>query len=128
MKKSVMAALALLSIALISCFPPNIAAEKPYYSQYKLAISLLNQLQKQHPKESVFYSSHSVYQTLLMAYVGAGGETKKEIERALHLTEDESDIENMHKFQAERSNRFQNQSIEFASANKFYVSSCMKIR
>lgn len=132
MKKSVISVLALISVILISCFQPNVEAEKlaekSYYSQYKLAISLLNQLQKQSPKESIFYSPHSVHQTLLMAYFAAGGETKSELEHILNWAEHGFDIENFYELQTERSHRFQNQSIEFSSINKFYVSTCMRIR
>lgn len=134
MKKSVTTVLALFSIVLISYFQPNIAAEKhvenPYYAQHKLAISLLNQLQKQHPKESIFYSPHSVYQTLLMAYFAAGGETESELKKVLGFksTESKADIENLYKLKTAQTHRFENESIEFTSANRIYVSTEMKIR
>lgn len=51
-----------------------------------------------------------------MAYFGAGGETEKELRQILLLDGAESskaDVEYAYKLKNERSNRFQDQSIEF---------------
>lgn len=101
---------------------------KPYYSRLKFSISLLDQLQKDDPNENIFYSPHSVYSTLSLAYLGAAGETEKELGKLLGL-ESKADVVDAYKLKKEQSNRFQNQSIiEFISADKLYVSKTMKMR
>lgn len=113
----------------------NIVVDKPaaesYYPELKFAISLLNLLQKNEPNESIFYSPHSVYTTLLMAYFGAGGETEKELIQILLLDEAESnkaDVEYALKLRNERSNQLQNQSIELVSVEKLYILEGVRFR
>lgn len=106
-------------------------AAKPCCSQLKFAITLLNLLQKDKPNESIFYSPHSVYTTLLMAYFGSGGETEEELRQLLLLDGAESskaDVENAYILKNEQSNRFQNQSIEFISVEKLYILKGMQFR
>lgn len=91
---------------------------------------MLDHLQKLDPNENIFYSPHSVYSTLLLAHLGAAGETKNELKKllGLDLVESKVDVDNAYEFEKERSNRFKNQStIEFISVNKFYVSNTMKM-
>lgn len=140
MKKFVIKVVSILLVVslLENCnqiFPPNVTAEKraetPFCSQPSFAISLLNQLQRWNgPKENIVYSPHSVYWTLIIAYFGAGGETEKELKRALCLdwAINKSDIENVYKLKRQRSNRFQQRSIEFTSVEKVYVSTHCTIR
>lgn len=103
---------------------------KPHYPQLKLAISLLHQLQRDKPKENIFYSPHSVYSTLLLAYFGAAGETEQELKHLLGLdwAKNKADVQNAYKTKKERSNRFQNQSIEFTSVDKLFVSNTIAMR
>lgn len=117
---------------------PNVAAvtaekrtDKPYYSQLKFAISLLDSLQKNEPNKNIFYSPHSVYHALLLAYSGAAGETEKELKHILGLdwAETKADVEYLYKLERNvRANRFQNPSIEFNSVDKLYVSKDIKIK
>lgn len=113
----------------------NVAADdkptaKPYYSELKFAISLLALLQKNEPNENIFCSPHSVYKTLLMAYFGAGGETEIELKQLLLSTEtSKADAKYAYKLKtAQQFNRFQNQSIEFISVEKFYVLTGVRVR
>lgn len=113
----------------------NIVVDKPAaesnYPELKFAISLLNLLQKNEPNESIFYSPHSVYTTLLMAYFGAGGETEIELKKLLLLSADTSkaDTEYAYTWKKEQQfNRFQNQSIEYTSVEKFYVQTGIQVR
>lgn len=144
MKKSVIIVLAVvLPVLLAHLFAyyktkqqqPNIIvdkpAAKPYYPELKFAISLLNHLQKNEPHQSIFYSPHSVYTTLLMAYFGAGGETERELKQLLLLSAETSkaDAEYGYKWKKEQQfNRFENQSIEFTSVEKLYVRTGVRVR
>lgn len=104
---------------------------KPYYTKMKFAISLLRALQKDESKKNIFYSPHSVYRSLLLAYYIAGGETEKELKNVLGLDwiENKGDVEYVCNLERTiQSNRFQNQSNELNSADKFYVSDSIKIR
>lgn len=112
----------------------NVTADKPtakpYYPELKFAISLLALLQKNEPNENIFYSPHSVYKTLLMAYFGAGGETEIELKQLLLSTEtSKADAKYAYKLKKEQQfNRFQNQSIEFTSVEKLYVLTGVRVR
>lgn len=108
----------------------NKPTAKPYYPELKFAISLLALLQKNEPNENIFYSPHSVYTTLLMAYFGAGGETDIELKQLLLSTEtSKADAEYAYKLKKEQQfNRFQNQSIEFTSVEKLYVRTGVRVR
>lgn len=106
---------------------------EPYYPKLKFAISLLDLLQKDQPNESIFYSPHSVYQSLLLVYFGAGGETEKELENVLGVLDwaaDKSAVERAYSLEKDLQahQQFQNQSIEFVSVDKLYVSDRIKIR
>lgn len=113
---------------------PNIIvdkpAAKPYYPEFKFAISLLDRLQKNKPKESIFCAPHSVYTTLLMAYFGAGGETEIELKRLLLSAESsKADAEYVYKWKKEQQhNRYQNQSFEFISVEKLYFQAGVRVR
>lgn len=127
----VLAVLVVFSFAYYRNIPAKNRVDKPYYPRLKFSISLLNQLQKDNPNENIFYSPHSVYSTLLLAYLGAAGETEKELKKllGLDLIESKAYVENVYKLKKEQSNRFQNQFIiEFISVDKFYVSKTLKMR
>lgn len=112
----------------------NVTADKPtakpYYPELKFAISLLVLLQKNESNGNIFYSPHSVYKTLLMAYFGAGGETEIELKQLLLSTEtSKADAKYAFKLKKEQQfNRFQNQSIEFTSVEKLYVLTGVRVR
>ncbi|XP_055307357.1 serine protease inhibitor 88Ea-like, partial [Sitodiplosis mosellana] len=81
--------------------------EKPYYPRLTFAISILKQLQNDKPNESVFYSPHSLYEALLLTFFTVSDETEKQLKKNV---------------------RFQNETIEFSSVNKLYVTTELKIR
>lgn len=93
-------------------------------------LNLLALLQKNKANENIFYSPHSVYKTLLMAYFGAGGETEIELKQLLLSTEtSKSDAKYAYKLKKEQQfNRFQNQSIEFTSVEELYVLAGVRVR
>lgn len=67
----VLAVLVVFLFAYDRIIPAENRDDKPYYPRLKFSISLLDQLQKDNPNENIFYSPHSVYSTLLLAYLGA---------------------------------------------------------
>lgn len=105
---------------------------KPHYPKLEFAISVLNLLQKNEPNVNIFYSPHSVYQALLLTYFGAAGKTKKDLEKVLGLmdwVESKAEVEYRYKFENELGiEQSHNESIEFISVNKLYVSNRIIIR
>lgn len=102
------------------------------YPKLRFAISLLNSLQKDEPNENIFYSPQSVYQALLLLYLGAAGETKKELEILLGLlywANNETDVESAYKSEKDiRANSIENQLCEMISVSKLYFSDKVSIR
>lgn len=102
------------------------------YPKLRFTISMLNSLQKDDPNENIFYSPQSVYQALLLTYLGAAGETKKELEILLGLlywANDETDVEIAYKAENDvRTNSLENQLCELISVNKLYFSDRISIR
>lgn len=124
MNKILIRALALVSIMWNICLPSVTSAEepieKPCYPQLKFAMSLLKHMQNAEPQESLFFSPHSVYQTLRMAYFAAGGETERELKKVLGFksADSKADIENQYKLKTAQTHRFENKSVDFTSVNK----------
>lgn len=102
------------------------------YPKLRFTISLLNSLQKNDPHGNIFYSPQSVYQALLSTYLGAAGETKKELESLLGLlywANDETDVENAYKAEKDvRANSIENKFCELFSVDKLYFSDRVSIR
>lgn len=81
-------------------------------------------MQKTSPETNHIFSPHSTYRALLLAYFGADGDTKKSLERALHLNwaTDKSDVSNAHKSEMKaRTERNFGQNMKFSSADKVFV-------
>lgn len=104
--------------------------EKPYYPRLTFSIFMLKQLQNEKPNESVLYSPHSLYETLLLSYFAASGETEKQLKNLLGLNwiANKSDVEYTFKSKNEHFNRLENGTIEFSSVNKLFVTTELKIR
>lgn len=106
-------------------------SDQLYYSKLKLAISILNALNEEKPNENIYYSPSSVFRVLLLSYFGAAGETEKELKHVLGLdwAKNKQDVENWYKLETDlREKRYQNQSFEYFSAEKFYITDHTKIR
>lgn len=104
----------------------------PHYPKLEFAISVLNLLQKNAPNDNIFYSPHSVYQALLLTYHVATGKTKKDLEKVLGLmdwVESKAEVEYRYKFENDpQIEQSQNESVEFISGNRLYVSNRISIR
>lgn len=106
-------------------------SDQLYYSKLKLAISILNGLNEEKPNENIFYSPFSVFRVLLQGYFGAAGETENELKHVLGLdwAKNKKDVEHWYKLEKDLlGNRYQNQSFEYFSAQKFYITDHIEIR
>lgn len=94
-----------------------------YSGQPQFAVSLLNTLQKATPEKNHFFSPHSTYHALLLAYFGAEGQTLETLERALFLKYGKlSAIENYKEFKKLREDWCTfDRRIEFSTIDKVYV-------
>lgn len=132
----VIAALAaLLPIVWSQCLTRNdsapLTADKLYYGQRKFSVSLLNALQKARPNESLFFSPHSTYRALLLAYFGANGDTEKSLKNTLQLdwAKSKADVRQTYEMERQaRVNRAEHQTVEFNSVDKLYFSKQVELK
>lgn len=137
MNKSIvlMAMIALVPLAWSQCLSRNdttpLTADKLYYGQRKFSVALLDALQKARPNESLFFSPHSTYRALLLAYFGANGSTEESLKSALRLDWANTKADVSHAYELEkkaRFNRIQHQTVEFNSVDRLYVSKQVELR
>lgn len=129
------ALVALLPLIWCQCLTRNdsarLYADKLYYGQRKFSVKLLDALQKARPNESLFFSPHSTYRALLLAYFGARGETEKSLQKTLQLDWANSKADVSHAYELEkqaRTIRAQHQDIEFNSVDKLYFSKQVELK
>lgn len=127
--------LALLPLAWSQCFPRNestqLTADKLYYGQRKFSVALLDALQKARPNDSLFFSPHSTYRALLLAYFGANGNTEASLKNTLRLDWAKSKADVSHAYEVEkiaRLRRVQHQTVEFNSVDRLYFSKQVEVR
>lgn len=126
---------ALLPIVSCQCLNENDSiiqsADKLYYGQRKFSVNLLNALQKSRQNESVFFSPHSTYRGLLLAYFGAKGKTEKLLKSTLQLdwSKSKTDVRFAYEFERRaRIKRIKRQSVEFNSIDKIYFSKQVSVK
>lgn len=137
MNKSIVIAAfaALLPLIWCQCLTRNdtvkLSADKLYYGQRKFSVNLLDALQKARPNESLFFSPHSTYRALLLAYFGAKGETEKSLKNTLQLDWAKSKADVSHAYELERharAKRVQHQTVEFNSVDKLFFSKKVEVK
>lgn len=109
----------------------RLTADKLYYGQRKFSVNLLDALQKTRKNESLFFSPHSTYRVLLLAYFGASGETEKSLQNTLHLNWAKSKADVSHAYEVEkiaRAHRAHYQTVEFDSVDKLYFSKTVEVK
>lgn len=113
-------------VAVVVAFPSN--DENPSYrlfaGQQRFSAALLNSFRKANPTRSFFFSPHSAYKALLLAYFGAEGETKMNLERGLFLSwaDDRSTVAEAYKSESlARAERMHSEGTQFNSVDKLYV-------
>lgn len=96
-----------------------------YKGQRQFAISLLNAIKKIAPEDNHFFSPHSTYHALLLAYFGAEGDTMKSLEKALGLDRlfGKSDVVRAYKNlkNLKKDWHTSERSIQFNTVDKVYV-------
>lgn len=125
----------LLPLIYCQCLTRNdtarLSADKLYYGQRKFSVSLLDALQKARPNESLFFSPHSTYRALLLAYFGAKGATENSLKKTLQLDWAKTKADVSHAYELEkraRLNRVQHQTVEFNSVDKLYFSNQVEVK
>lgn len=133
---SVLLAIGLLPAPITpQCFDSLDTVKSPtdllYLGQRNFTVSLLKSLQEATPNESLFFSPHSTYHALLLAYFGARGETEESLKDLLKLdwAASKADVsEAYHLEQKLRTKRAENQSVEFHTVDKIFVSKETELR
>lgn len=137
MKKMIVIVALAAMLPLISCQcltrndTAKLSADKLYYGQRIFSVSMLDALQKARPNESLFFSPHSTYRALLLAYFGAKGETEQSLKSTLQLDWAKSKADVSHAYELEkkaRLNRAQHQTVEFNSVDKLYFSKQVELK
>ncbi|KAL0281645.1 UNVERIFIED_CONTAM: hypothetical protein PYX00_002570 [Menopon gallinae] len=104
-----------------------------YKGQQRFSIGVLKVLNEFQSDRNIFFSPHSMYQSLLLAYIAASNETERAIQKALHLPETQSKLTTIQNYGLEKyfqSMREVNGSsdYEFKTCNKIYLSPEIKPR
>lgn len=109
----------------------TLSADKLYYGQRKFSVNLLDALQKARPNESLFFSPHSTYRALLLAYFGAKGMTEQSLKQTLQLDWAKSKADVSHAYELEKQARLaraKHQTVEFNSVDKLYFSKQVEVK
>lgn len=121
--------LAIIFIVITSVFLEDVPIQRNddsrlYRGQSHFVVAMMKSLKKIYPRKNLFFSPHSIYRTLLRAYIGSGGEIKDSLKEVLFLDwiQHENDIDNAYKAEKiARAKRFTGEKIHFNSSDKFYV-------
>lgn len=108
-----------------------LSADQLYHGQRRFSVNLLNALQKMQQNETIFFSPHSTYRGLLLAYFGARNETEKSLKNTLQLNWANSKADVRYAYELERRarvKRTRHQTIEFNSVDKLYFSTQVELK
>lgn len=95
-----------------------------YRGQTQFALSIMCSLRRIHAGKNLFFSPHSIYRTLLRAYISANDEIKASLKDVLFLdwAKHETDVIDAYKTEKiARAARHLGEHIHFNSVDKFYV-------
>lgn len=117
------------------CVTDSTLASEPsdnlYLGQQKFTLNLLNALQEATPNESIFFSPHSTYHALLLAYFGAENKTQQSLQSALFLdwAKTKEDVTRAYIFDHQRRlANAENQTVDFKSVDKIFVAEQHKVK
>lgn len=94
-----------------------------YRGQIKFTASLLNALWKNEPENDEFFSPHSTYRALFLAFMGSKGLTEKSLKHDMFLdwAKNKANVIKAYKKEASaRAARFLYKQIQFNSVDKLY--------
>lgn len=107
----------------------QITADKLYHGQGKFCVSLFHAIGKLRPNETVFFAPDSIYRALTLNYFIAAYEERDQLKKILQLdwikNKDASRVYEFKKLA--RANFGENQTVEFKSVEKLYVSKRVEI-
>lgn len=102
-----------------------------YLGQQKFTIDLLQALQDATPNESIFFSPHSTYHALLLAYFGAKNNTEATLKKSLNLDWAEAKEDVSRAYLIDHNIRVadaENRSVDFNSVDKIFVADQLKVK
>lgn len=100
-------------------------------ARMKFALQSLKETSAIQPDENIFYSPHSLYEALSLAYFGSRGTTEQSLKKALHIPDNLSkvDVERYYTLESAVAPGSQNVTdYDYASANRLWISDKRKIR
>lgn len=102
-----------------------------YLGQQKFTLDLLLKLQEATPNESIFFSPHSTYNALLLAYFGARNATEESLKNALRLEWADKKEDVVRAYLLDHKTRLadaENRSVDFNSVDKIFVFEQSKVK
>lgn len=101
-------------------------------ARFKFALTTLKKTALIETQDNIFYSPHSLYQALRLAYFGARGTTEQSLKKALHIPNDLSKIDVQRFYATENYDRLGAQAnatdYDYSSANRLWISDKRKVR
>ncbi|KAK6633249.1 hypothetical protein RUM44_003850 [Polyplax serrata] len=101
--------------------------------QQRFSIDLLKILNDQHAEQNIFFSPHSIYQSLLLSYIISSNHTEKAIQKALYLPETENKLSIVQSYGLEKYFQYMRElngstDYEFSTCNKMFIAENVKPR
>lgn len=134
---SVLAVLLLLGSVSSQCLTgdDNLMVEVPgtkkalEVARFKFALNTLKEISLIESQDNVFYSPHSLYEALSLAFYGSRGTTEKSLKKALHIPDNLSklDVQRYNLMVASEDDVAQT-DYEYSSANRLWISDKKKVR
>lgn len=101
-------------------------------ARFKFALNTLKETSLLQPQENIFYSPHSIYEALNLAYFGSRGTTEESLRKALHIPNDLSKVDVQRCYATEKTYGLDSQEnatdYEYSSANRLWISDKKKVK
>lgn len=102
--------------------------------QSQFTVSVMMTLMKDNPETNIFFSSHSSYRALLLAYMGSTGATEQALKKHLFLdwANDKTNVANAYKFEwltkQVRTAARVGKAVRFNSVDKLYLANSVQLK
>ncbi|XP_076282859.1 serine protease inhibitor 88Ea [Lasioglossum baleicum] len=101
-------------------------------ARFKFALNSLKETLLLQPDDNIFYSPHSLYEALSLAYFGSRGTTEQSLRKALHIPDNLSKVDVQRYYAFENADGIGSQAnatdYEYSSANRLWISDKRKVR
>ncbi|KAJ8686770.1 hypothetical protein QAD02_022564 [Eretmocerus hayati] len=109
------------------------AAEKLVNARFDFAIEALRRAAQLEPNDNIFFSPHSLYEALGLAYFGSRGDTEASLKQALRVPNELSkvDVQRVYAFEKSVANERKinaSSSYDYTVANRLWLSKDKKLR